>query len=116
MKKYGLQILCLLLFAVSRIPGLLPPGFSTVYGFVFCAAVFLRGQLAWWIPLTILALTDLLLGLYYHERFGYAIVQPYLLVNYVGYLGIIGLGRLFRPDHSLLKLLGGGLLGAILFT
>ena len=35
--------------------------------------------------------------------------------NYTAYLALIGLGRWFGPKASFLSLLGGGLLGAILF-
>src|SRR4029079_8799307 len=39
----------------------------------------------------------------------------YQLVSYVAYGVIIWLGRRFKPQSSFLSLLGGGLLGALLF-
>jgi hypothetical protein len=36
-------------------------------------------------------------------------------ITLLGFLAVIGLGRAFRPSDSWIKLLGGGLLGAVLF-
>lgn len=108
-----------LVFALTRIPGLLPPNFSAAYAFAFCAGVFFRGALAWWLPLGTLALTDLALTAWYAFGLGYDVLStPALLAlgfNYVAYAALILLGRCFKPHSSLLTLLGGGLLGAILF-
>jgi hypothetical protein len=41
--------------------------------------------------------------------------QPYLLVNYAMYAVLIALGRCFKPQTSWFVLLGGGVLGAMLF-
>jgi hypothetical protein len=38
-----------------------------------------------------------------------------MVPNYVGYVAILGLGRLFNARQSWFKLLGGGLLGALIF-
>lgn len=115
MKKYVVQLLFIGVLLASRIPGLLPPNFSAVYGFIFCAAVFLRYNWPWWMPLLIIGLSDLGLGVYYHEKFGYSIFQPYLLLNYIGYASIMLVGRLFKPEDALYKLICGGVGGAILF-
>ena len=109
----------MLVFALSRIPGMLPQNFSAAYALAFCAGVFFRGRMAWWFPLTILLVTDLGLNLYYWLCLGYPVwelpVLKYQLVNYVAYAVIIWLGRRFKPESSFLALLGGGILGAILF-
>lgn len=116
--KKILPVLLLLVFAVSRIPGLMPPNFSAAYAFAFCAGVFFPGRLAWWLPLSFMLATDLGLNLYYLSQ-GYDVFNPqmlrFMLGNYVGYLGLIWLGRRFKSRDSLLSLLGGGLLGALLF-
>jgi hypothetical protein len=113
--KLGLPILLVLVFALTRIPGLMPPNFSAVYGLLFCGGVYLAGRTAWWLPLLTMLATDLGLGAYYYLTAGISFFQPYLLVNYAVYLALIGLGRCFTPRASWLNLLGAGVLGAILF-
>jgi len=93
----------------------MPPNFSAVYGLLFCAGVYFSGNVKWWAPLGVVFLTDLALGFYYHTRIGSPILSLYLVVNYLGYLGILGIARFFRPHHSLWRLIGGSLVGAILF-
>ena len=120
----------LLLVALSRWPGLLPPSFSVVYALAFCGGVYFSRSMAWWLPLGTLVLTDVALNFYYQAK-GYDVwnwsVIKYQLVNYVGYVLIIGLGRQFKAQASIkpksrlqavvnfLTLLGGGMLGALLF-
>jgi hypothetical protein len=103
------------LFALSRWPGLLPPNFSAAYGLAFCAGVYFSGKLAWWLPLGALAVSDVAINLYYWLHDGINAFQPVMLVNYAAFALIIGLGRQCKPQDSWLKLLGGGLLGAVLF-
>lgn len=102
----------LALFALTRWPGLMPLNFSAAYALCFCAGVYFQGRQAWWLPLGTLLLTDVLLnGLYYH----FPIFNAYMLINYLGYAALILLGRKFTARSSWLKLVGGGVLGAILF-
>ncbi len=109
----------MLAFALSRLPGVMPPSFSAAYAIAFCAGVFFPQRLAWWIPLVTLAVTDLGLNCYYQFCLGYdCFTLPmliYMLGNYVGYAGLIWLGKRFKPKSSFFSLLGGGLLGALLF-
>jgi len=116
--NHGLAVALMLVFALSRIPGLLPPNFSAAYALVFCAGVYFTGRTAWWLPLVTLALTDLALNFYYQSR-GYDVwtvgTIVYLLCNYVAYGALIWLGRRFKPGSSFVSLLGGGMLGALLF-
>jgi len=100
------------LFAASRIPGLLPPNFSSAYAFAFCAGVYFAGALAWWVPLATMLATDVALNLFYYHT---APMGFYLLLNYAIYAVLIGLGRWFGRRAAFLKLLGGGLLGALIF-
>jgi len=109
--KQGIPILLLALFAVSRVPGLLPHNFSAVYGFLFCAGICFRGGWMAWVPLAVMLVTDVLLNWHY----GAAWLRWEMLGNYAAYLGILGLSRLFSRKSSWLSLLGGGVLGAILF-
>jgi hypothetical protein len=118
--KILLPALFVLVFALSRIPGLMPLNFSVAYAFAFCSGVFFRGARAWWLPLATMLLTDLGLNFYYQHRSPAADVWSTanllnLSFNYVAYALLIFLGRRFKPQSSLLGLLGGGLLGAILF-
>jgi hypothetical protein len=111
-KRIILPILFIVVFAVSRIPKLFPPDFSVVYAFAFCAGVYFRGALAWWLPLAVMAATDIGLSvLYYH-------VNPVswdMLINYAIYAGLIALGKWIGKSAPLWKLVFGGILGALVF-
>jgi hypothetical protein len=114
--KIILPVLFVLVFAISRIPGLLPLGFSPVYALVFCAGVYFRGAMAWWLPLGIMVATDMGLNFfYYHPKYGTPLFRPELLLNYAIYAGLIGLGKWFGQRAAFLKLLFGGVLGALIF-
>lgn len=105
----------MVVFAVTRWPGLWPEGwsnFSPAYALAFCAGIYFSSRLAWWLPLATLLLSDVVINIFYYH------VGPltvYMLPNYVAYACLIGLGRLHSPNHSWLRLLSGGLLGAVLF-
>jgi hypothetical protein len=116
--NHWLPLIFVAVFAVSRIPGLLPSNFSAAYAFAFCAGVYFRGAMAWWLPLLILVATDIGLNFYYESRGINVWDMPDVnsqLFNYVAYGVLIRLGRCFKPQSSFLALLGGGVLGAILF-
>ena len=113
-----LPVLFLALFALSRIPGLLPLNFSAAYAFAFCAGVFFAGRAAWWLPLSVFLITDIGLDFYYWAHGVNVWDLPDLksqLFNYIAYAVLIWLGRRFKPQSSFLALLGGGIGGAILF-
>lgn len=119
--KIGSLLLFMLVFALSRLPGMLSAdfaNFSAAYALVFCAGVYLSGRASWAVPLCAMVLTDLGLN-YYYWRHGLDVWNPsvlrYQLFNYVAYAAILWLGRRFKPGSSFLALLGGGLLGALLF-
>src|SRR6266550_5671231 len=116
--KLVLPIALMVVFALSRIPGMLPQNFSAAYALVFCAGVYFPGRLAWWLPLTTLLVTDIGLNIYY-LHLGWNVfdlpVLKYQLLNYVAYGFLIWFGRRFSPKASFIALLGGGVLGAILF-
>jgi hypothetical protein len=107
-----LPVLLMVVFAATRWPGLLPQNFSAAYAIAFCAGVYFPGRLAWWLPLGTLLLTNILLNLcYYHVP----VLNWYMAVTLVGYAILVALGKSFKATSSWLKLLGGGLLGALLF-
>ena len=113
-RNVWLPVVLMIVFAMTRWPGLMPPNFSAAYALVFCAGVFFRNRLGWWVPLLIMAVTDVALNFYYSAK-GWNGFQAYQLMNYVAYAAIFWLGRRFKPRASFLALICGGLLGAILF-
>jgi hypothetical protein len=117
--KILLPLALMIVFALSRIPGMLPQNFSAAYALVFCAGVYFSGRLAWWLPLATLFITDIGLDLYYRFYLGWHVFDwstiQYQLINYVAYVCLIWLGRRFKPNAPFLALLGGGVLGAMLF-
>ena len=114
-----LPFVFLLLVALSRWPGLLPANFSAVYALVFCAGALFPERLTWRAPLALLLATDLALNAYYQFAKGYAVFTGsgllYLACNYAGYGALWWLGRRFRGSRNFAGLVGGGLLGAIVF-
>ena len=102
----------MLVFALSRIPGVLPQNFSAAYAIAFCGAVYFSGAMAWWLPLGTLLITDIALNVFYYKE---PVFSGYMLVKMLGFAAIIALGKLFSARDGWFKLLGGGLLGAILF-
>jgi hypothetical protein len=118
--KLILSVIFVATFALSRIPGLLPLNFSVAYAFAFCAGVFLAGRMGWWLPLGVMLATDIGLNFYYQHtgidpNVWSAANVANLSFNYAAYAGLILLGRGFARQKSFFKLVGGGLLGGILF-
>jgi hypothetical protein len=107
-------------FALTRWPGLMPENFSAAYAMAFCAGLYFRGRLQWTLPLGVMLVCDALLTLYYQRKnpdydFLGATALLYMAGNYAGYAALFGLGRWLKPEMKFTGLLGGGLLGAILF-
>lgn len=102
----------MVVFALTRWPGLMPDNFSAAYALAFCGGVFFSGAMAWWLPLATLITTDVLLNLFIYQV---APVNVYALANWLAYAALIGLGRRFSTRASWWKLTGGGILGAIIF-
>jgi Family of unknown function (DUF6580) len=113
--KTLLPIILMVLLAVTRIPGLMPPNFSAVYALMFCAGVFFPRKLAWWLPFVTVAMTDVLLNLFYYKVPVSMWFGPEMLAIYGVYAVLVWLGRKFGPKASFMTLLGGGILGALLF-
>jgi hypothetical protein len=118
--KILLPVIFIAVFALSRIPGLMPANFSVAYAFAFCAGVFFQGRRGWWLPLVVIFATDVGLNFYYQDKHPeYDVWSAANLANlgfnYVAYAALIFLGRGFKPRSSLANLAAGGVLGAILF-
>src|SRR5258708_2989477 len=110
--KLLLPIILMLVFAASRFPGLMPWNFSAAYALMVCAGVYFPKRLVWWLPFATMFVTDLLLNaFYYHVR----LVGPEMIGNYFSYAVLVWLGQQFGPKAKFLTLLGGGVLGAIIF-
>jgi hypothetical protein len=118
--KFLLPAIFIAVLALSRVPGLMPGNFSVVYAFMFCAGVFFPRGLVWWLPLVALLVTDIGINFYYQftgaaDDVWSAANLANLAFNYAAYAVLLLLGRGFRSQTSVIKLMGGGLLGAILF-
>jgi hypothetical protein len=110
--KFLLPAIFVAIFALSRIPGLLPSNFSAAYALAFCAGVYFPGLIAWILPLGVMLATDVALNLFYYHT---APLGLNLLLNYAVYALLIGLGKLFGRKASFFKLILGGLAGAFIF-
>jgi hypothetical protein len=116
----ALPFIFVALFALSRWPKLLPWGFSAVYALAFCSGVYLPKRTSWWLPLAVLLGTDLALNFYYQHNYPDTNVWSAsnlasIAFNYIAYVVIVFLGRKFKPTSRFVSLLGGGLLGAVVF-
>jgi hypothetical protein len=116
-RNVWLPVVLMIVFAITRWPGLMPPNFSAAYALVFCAGVYFRNRLGWWVPLSIMLLTDLLLNLFYYIPRGWGGWKTfgYQAMNYVAYAAIFWLGRRFKQRDSFVKTVCGGLAGGIIF-
>jgi len=106
----------MVVFALSRWPGIMPANFSAAYAIMFCAGLYFPGKLAWTAPFATLFVSDLLIILL-GPGYGMSFKDYFLMMapNYVGYVAILILGRAFKARQSWLKLTCGGILGAFLF-
>ncbi|MBC8003433.1 MAG: hypothetical protein H7X97_12670 [Opitutaceae bacterium] len=114
-RNVWLPVLLMIVFAISRWPGLMPPNFSAAYALMFCAGVFFRNRLGWWVPLSIMVITDVALNFFYYRPRGWGGFQIYQLMNYTAYAAMFWLGRRFNPSDSSLTLIAGGVMGGIFF-
>src|SRR5438105_8313721 len=109
-----LPVLLVLVFVLSRWPGLMPFNFSAAYALAFCAGVYFPGRPAWWLPLGALAVSDLALNLYYFFALDIDAFKITQVASYLAYALIIWLGKRFNPRTSLIKLIGVGVLGSLI--
>jgi hypothetical protein len=114
-RQLWLPILLMLVFAMTRWPGLLPPNFSAAYALSFCAGVFFPRRLAWWLPLATLVASDLIINCYYQFVQHVPAFKWTQLINYGAYSVLIWVGTRFSPRASMFRLIGGGVLGAVIF-
>jgi hypothetical protein len=110
--KLALPLALMVVFALSRIPGMLPQNFSAAYALAFCGGLYFPGLMAWWLPLGTLLATDILLNVFYYHL---PVLNVYMLVKTLSFVLIVWMGRRFSPRMHWLRLICGGLLGAVLF-
>lgn len=111
----ALPVLLVIVFCLTRWPGLMPLNFSAAYALAFCAGVYFPRPMAWWLPLGALVGSDIALNLYYRHVHGIDAFKATQLVNYAAFAFLIWLGTRFNRRASLIKLMSGGLLGALAF-
>ena len=102
-----LAVALMAVFALTRLPNMLPLNFSAAYAVAFCAGVYLPRRMAWWLPLGVMLVTDIMLNVFYYHV---PAVGAYMLANYASYTAIVWLGQKFSAKSSWLKLVGGKLL------
>lgn len=102
----------MIVFAITRWPGLMPNNFSAAYAIAFCAGVYFPRRLRWVLPLSTLLIMDFILNVFYY---GVSPIDPYIIPKFLAFAGIIWIGTKFRAGNRWLTLLGGGLLGALVF-
>ncbi len=98
--KFLLPAIFIAVFAVSRIPGLLPPNFSVAYAFAFCAGVYFRGARGVVAAAGVMLATDLGLNILLpaHGETSGARQSGQPAFNYAAYAALILLGRRFKPQ------------------
>ena len=70
----------MLIFAVSRWPGMLPQNFSAAHALLFCAAFWLPGWMGWVLPLATIIVTDILLNVFAYDV---TVLDPRLVTNWM---------------------------------
>lgn len=106
MNSRNLFILVLILIAAGiRLSGILPYNFTPIAAIaLFGGAMFQNRGLAFLAPLSILFLTDLVIGL--HDT---------MWAVYGSFLAIVLIGQLIRKNPTMLSAMGGALVGSVLF-
>jgi len=116
-KNHALLLVLMLVFALSRWPGLMPGNFSAAYAIFFCAGLYFSDWR------TLLAVVGTMLGVdlfiskfgYHNYEFSWRDFLVTMAPNYVAYVLLIFLGRGLGKKRSWLTLVGGGIVGAFLF-
>lgn len=110
--NFWLPVAMLIVFSITRWPGLMPENFSAAYAIAFCAGIYFPSRLRWWLPLAALLAMDIVLNVFYYKV---SWLDGYTIAKLAVFAGIVWLGARFRPKSHFLALLGGGLLGALMF-
>ena len=111
-RKIWLPLLLMLIFAVSRWPGMLPQNFSAAHALLFCAAFWLPGWMGWVLPLGTIIVTDMLLNVFAYDV---AVLDPRLVTNWVILALFVVLAKWLAKRRSYGRVFLGTLVGALLF-
>jgi hypothetical protein len=85
--------------------------FSPVLSLFLISGAMLRGAWSWIAPICAVIVTDLLLN----PSYGVSLLEPFMLATCFSYLLVFLLGKSLFKTKSLLRLVGGGIAGALVF-
>ena len=111
-RKIWLPLLLMLIFAVSRWPGMLPQNFSAAHALLFCAAFWLPGWMGWVMPLATIIVTDILLNVFAYDV---TVLDPRLVTNWMILALFVVLAKWLTRCRSYGRVFLGTLFGALLF-
>ena len=111
-RKIWLPLLLMLIFAVSRWPGMLPQNFSAAHALLFCAAFWLPGWMGWVLPLATIIVTDILLNVFAYDV---TVLDPRLVTNWMILALFVILAKWLARRRSYGRVFLGTLFGALLF-
>lgn len=111
-RKIWLPLLLMLIFAVSRWPGMLPQNFSAAHALLFCAAFWLPGWMGWVLPLATIIVTDILLNVFAYDV---TVLDPRLVTNWMILALFVVLAKWLARRRSYARVFLGTLFGALLF-
>mgnify|MGYP004045779751 FL=1 len=111
-RKIWLPLLLMLIFAVSRWPGMLPQNFSAAHALLFCAAFWLPGLMGWVLPLATIIATDILLNVFAYDV---TVLDPRLVTNWMILALFVVLAKWLARRRSYGRVFLGTLFGALLF-
>ena len=111
-RKIWLPLLLMLIFAVSRWPGMLPQNFSAAHALLFCVAFWLPGWMGWVLPLATIIVTDILLNVFAYDV---TVLDPRLVTNWMILALFVVLAKWLARRRSYGRVFLGTLFGALLF-
>jgi len=120
--KLALPIILMIVLAISMWPEMSGPmaralglnsgeNFSAAYALAFCAGVYFPRRMRWTLPLGMFIIVNILTN----HHYGVDLFHPYLLVKITAFCLVIWLGTRFSAKANWFKLVGGGLLSAVVF-
>ena len=107
-------VLLVLVIGLSRHLPLAHPewsNFSPVLALFLLSGSHIRGFWSWAAPLCAILVTDLIIN----PAYGVSLLEPFMLVTALCYFLIFLLGKKLSGSKSLARLVGGGIVGALLF-
>ena len=111
-RKLWLPLLLMLIFALSRWPGMLPQNFSAAHALLFCAAFWLPGLVGWVLPLATIIVTDILLNVFAYDV---TVLDTRLVTNWMILALFVVLAKGLARRRSYGRVFLGTLFGALLF-